>query len=202
MERKKVSVLFAEKNGNYSKLNFVDLWDIERDAMKFNGDLPVIAHPPCNLWGRFALINYKRYGGEHNKPRSDGGKFLFALDCMRKNGGVLEHPAYSYAWDEYDLLKPKHKKGWARASEREWVCEVYQSVYGHLARKRTWLIYCGNKEPFELDWSTQDGIMQIGGCDNKRGRSRNKKTISKKDAIFTPVLFMNELIRLALWSAD
>lgn len=85
----------------------------------------------------FAALNFKLYGGEHNRPGNDGGCFKSALSAVRTCGGVLEHPASSKAWSAFGLLRPSGL-GWNRASETEWVCEVWQSAYGHAARKRTW----------------------------------------------------------------
>lgn len=193
-----VSILFAEKDGPYSKVSNVDIWDISRDARGYNGNNPCVAHPPCQLWGRFAIINYKRWGGEHNKPKNDGGCFKSALDNVRRCGGVLEHPALTYAWVEYGLKKPQGNF-WVKIAEKEWVCQVYQSAYGHLANKKTWLFYCGGIEPFGLKWGKKEGTHQIGFYD-QRGKSRNKPTISGKKASETPEEFRDELIKLAIHS--
>jgi hypothetical protein len=88
-----IAALFVESSGCYSNLSHVDIWDKERDARKYRGTYPVVAHPPCQLWGNMAPINYNRWGGEHNKPGNDGGCFESALNSVRKWGGVLEHPA-------------------------------------------------------------------------------------------------------------
>lgn len=193
-----IAALFVEKNGPYFDLPKIDPWDISRDARKYTGPFPVIAHPPCQLWGKFAKINYLRWGGEHNRPGNDEGCFKSALESVRKFNGVLEHPAFSYAWEKFDLKKPK-QLGWNEMNENEWVCEVWQSAYGHLARKRTWLFYRGISKPFELNWDRKPGSHQIGFRD-QRGKNKNKPTLSGKKASATPVNFRNELIRLALHS--
>ena len=91
--------------------------------MSKEGSNPVVCHPPCQLWGKMAIINYIRWGGEHNKPKNDGGRFKFALDTVNRCGGVLEHPAGSYAWSEFGLIKPI-KKQWIK-SGIGWTCEVF-----------------------------------------------------------------------------
>ena len=41
-----ISALFVQKHGAYYGLKNVDPWDEERDARKYAGPNPVIAHPP------------------------------------------------------------------------------------------------------------------------------------------------------------
>ena len=189
-----VAALFVQEDGCYSDKSLFDAWPERRDARKYNGNLPVIAHPPCQLWGKMARVNYARWGGDHNKPGNDGGCFKSALDSVNRCGGVLEHPAGSYAWDEFGLRKPSKFK-WER-SGNGWVCEVWQSAYGHKANKATWLYFVGKEKPFDLDWSRPKGSHQIGFQD-KRGKESNKPTLSKREANATPALFKEILIRLA-----
>ena len=47
-----VAVLFARADSNYKQLPECDVWDAERDARKWPGGCPVVAHPPCRAWGR------------------------------------------------------------------------------------------------------------------------------------------------------
>ena len=193
---KKVAALFVASDGPYSTMPGVDAWDIERDARLYPGPHPVVAHPPCQLWGKFAKINYLRWGGQHNKPGNDGGCFLSALQSVRTYGGVIEHPGSSYAWSAYGLSKPRPNVGWIQISNSEWVCEVFQSMYGHLATKRTWLFYCGRNKPIQLIWGKKIGTHQIGFYD-QRGKDRNKPTISGKKASETPKLFAKILVDIA-----
>ena len=111
---------------------------------------------------------------------------------------MLEHPAQTYAWSQYGLTKPV-KNQWVK-STNGWVCEVWQSAYGHLANKKTWLYYVGPQKPFDLNWSRPIGSHQIGFPD-QRGRSKNKPTLNKKMANATPILFAKTLISLALYSS-
>lgn len=195
IDMKRIAVLFADPKGIYSTMPEVDLWCQDRDARTYSGALPIVAHPPCQLWGRFAKVNFARWGGEHNRPGNDGGCFASALGSVKRCGGVLEHPAFTDAWNRYGLIRPTGI-GWIPAGENEWVCEVWQSAYGHLARKRTWLLYSGVNKPFDLDWSRPEGTHQIGFHD-QRGKAANKPTISGKKASATPLLFAQELLRLA-----
>lgn len=190
--------LFVMKDSNYKTLA-LDCYDAARDAKTYTGNAPVIAHPPCQLWGKMANVNYARWGGEHNKPGNDGGCFRFALDTVNRCGGVLEHPAETYAWPAHGLQRPP-RTGWAR-SGRGWVCEVWQSAYGHRARKRTWLYCCGTDAPLQPRWERQDGTHQVGFHD-QRGKARNKPTLGKREANATPLPFAAWLIELARGCAN
>lgn len=190
-----VAALFIDPRGIYSTMPGVDCWDEARDARTYTGDLPVVAHPPCQLWGKFARVNYARWGGEHNRPGNDGGCFASALANVRRCGGVLEHPGLSYAWEAHGLPRP-YGVGWMAGDYGEYVCEVWQSAYGHKARKRTWLFYSGNK-PAELRWDRPDGTHQIGYRDYRRAVNTNKPTIGKRAASATPIDFALALLSLA-----
>ncbi|MDE2022240.1 MAG: hypothetical protein KGI71_05020 [Patescibacteria group bacterium] len=192
-----VAALYVATGGAYYGLPDVDPWDEARDARKYAGPSPVVAHPPCQLWVNFAALNYKRYGGEHNRPGNDGGCFASALASVRRWGGVLEHPAFSNAWPAHALPKPLGV-GWSSAGyvgewreRRAWVCEVWQSAYGHAARKRTWVYYVGDISPAELRWERPTGTHQVGWFD------RIKPTLSKRDASATPLAFRDALLDLA-----
>ena len=197
-----IAALFVQENGCYYGIDGVDPWPESRDARKYDGPHPVVAHPPCQLWGRFARVNYKRWGGEHNKPGNDGGCFASALISVRTVCGVLEHPADTYAWAAHELPKPKGI-GWQCindwALESEWVCEVWQSAYGHKARKRTWLFYRGQRAPLDLRWDRKPGTHWIGHYDRKIP-GNYKPGLTAKEASATPIDFRDELIKLANWS--
>lgn len=51
-----IAALFVENGGCYSGLLApvgVDAWDESRDARKYDGPHRVVAHPPCQRWGRY-----------------------------------------------------------------------------------------------------------------------------------------------------
>ncbi len=183
MNTKKIAALFVQGDGCYSEVNEVDFWDESRDARGYEGELPVVAHPPCQLWGALAAVNYARWGGDHNKPGNDGGCFASALSSVNEWNGVLEHPAKSRAFAAHGIPKPVGF-GW-QSIAGGWVCEVWQSAYGHRANKATWLYYRGESAPFELRWDRPKGTHQIGFQD-QRGKARNKPTLNKREANATP----------------
>ena len=194
-----VAALFVDPSGAYANRSGVTPWTEREDARLYRGPHPVVAHPPCNLWVNMAAVNWRRYGRQ--RPAwypggHDEGCFASALESVRQYGGVLEHPASSHAWARHGLRTPPREGGWSCAAyaNREWVCEVWQSAYGHPCRKRTWLYYCGIQEPFELDWTQVPGTHQVGWFD------RAKPTVSKRQASATPPDFADTLVRLAVWS--
>jgi hypothetical protein len=144
-----IAALFVEKDGCYFGLPNVDPWDIDRDALKYEGPYPVVAHPPCQRWGRF-------WHGSTRKPHQfklgdDGGCFMAALFAVDWYGGVLEHPADSHAWKAFSLTPPPREGGWVRSGSG-WTCCVYQGHYGHFAGKPTWLYARIQGNPPELRW--------------------------------------------------
>lgn len=190
-----IAALFVQADGCYSDIDGIDPWPETRDARLYSGPHPVIAHPPCQLWGALAAVNFARWGGEHNRPGNDGGCFASAVKSVRNYGGVLEHPAKSRAFAAHGITRPI-SSGWNKIGAKEWVCEVWQSAYGHRANKATWLYYSGQSAPFDLDWTRPTGSHQIGFYD-KRGKSKNKPTLSKRESNATPPAFMDVLVRLA-----
>ena len=146
-----IAALYVETGGCYFGLAGVDPWDEARDARLYAGPWPVVAHPPCQRWGRF-------WHGSTSKPHQfklgdDGGCFQAALSAVRRFGGVLEHPADSLAWARHGLRAPERYRGWQRADMSDgWTCYVEQGHYGHSSRKPTWLYACGIGKP-ELNWS-------------------------------------------------
>ena len=45
-----------QKRGPYAGIPGVDAWGVERDATQYAGPWPIVAHPPCGPWGRYAHI--------------------------------------------------------------------------------------------------------------------------------------------------
>ena len=145
-----IAALYVDPIGCYSGLAGVDVWGEDRDARGYVGPHPVVAHPPCQRWGRF-------WHGSPRKPHqfkmgADDGCFAAALAAVRTWGGVLEHPADSHAWECFELNKPRRGHGWTAADLcGGWTCYVEQGHYGHKARKPSWLYAVGVDLP-ELDW--------------------------------------------------
>lgn len=145
-----IAALFVETDGAYFGIDGVDPWDEARDARNYAGPWPVLAHPPCQRWGRY-------WGGAPRKPHQyrlgdDGGCFFAALWAVRTFGGVLEHPKDSRAWEWFGLQEPPGGGGWWKADRMDgWTCCVEQGHYGHMSRKETWLYAVGVDLP-DLRW--------------------------------------------------
>lgn len=157
-----IAALYVETNGCYYGLPGVDPWDEHRDARRYAGPHPIVAHPPCQRWGRF-------WHGSTRKPHQyrlgyDHGCFASALSSLSRAGGVIEHPADSHAWKYFKMTPPTRFAGWCKteAPRRSvwddaaanvlhpgrlpgewWTCYVEQGHYGHMSRKPTWLLTQG-----------------------------------------------------------
>jgi len=200
-----IAALYVEPGGPYFGLPNVDPWPKERDARKYRGPWPVVAHPDCARWGRYWS------GGPSAKVRrvlgDDEGCFAAALMAVRNFGGVLEHPAHSKAFRAFGLDGPEEKRGWHCAGDGYgYVCHVEQGHYGHPARKATWLyvraIHPGQLP--QLKWGTSSGVRIEEGFHSKEERARARyagvkpvKRISQRELIHTPIPFREVLLRLA-----
>jgi hypothetical protein len=158
-----IAALFVERGGTYCGLPGVDPWDKERDARCYSGPWPVVAHPPCQRWGRFSDGGPSAPGTR--KTGDDEGCFEAALAAVRTWGGVLEHPCDSKAWRAFGIPHPKRHAGWMLAhggprSGLAWTCYVEQGHYGHFARKATWL-YCVGPRPPELIWTRGEQRLPV-----------------------------------------
>lgn len=136
-----VAALYVEPDGAYIGVPGVDPWDEARDARKYEGPHPVVAHPPCQRWGRF-------WHGSTRKPHQftlgdDDGCFAAAWASIRAHGGVIEHPCDSHAWAHFGINRPPRSGGWVADGFGGWTCCVYQGNYGHFAGKPTWLVVHG-----------------------------------------------------------
>lgn len=134
---KNFAVLYARKNSIYHTLPGADVFDFERNALTFSYNLPVIAHPPCRLFGKLKQFS--------KAPVAEKLLAYHALECVKNCGGVLEHPAYSSLWSEKSLPLP----GVPFKKNEGFTLPILQSWFGHKAPKSTWL-YIHGVSPGEL----------------------------------------------------
>lgn len=156
-----IAALYVVDGGVYCGLDGVDPWPAARDARGYAGPWPVVAHPPCERWGRYW------FGGPSAPVRltkgDDDGCFAAALAAVRRWGGVLEHPEASAAWRAFGLVPPPKSGGWFPAGDFVgWTCCVEQGHYGHRARKATWLYYVGDPAALPaLAWGPATGKVRV-----------------------------------------
>lgn len=205
----RVAALYVETGGCYYGLPDVDPWDEARDARLYGGPYPVVAHPPCERWGRY-------WGGSPTTwPRlklgDDGGCFEAALTAVRRYGGIIEHPEGSHAWRRFHLNTPPRTGGWIVADFiGGWTCCVEQGAYGHAARKATWLYVHGvhGTDLPSLLWGRAEGdfVAFEDGYHSAAERAAAKKRAVKKGVIerltkrqraATPIPFRDLLLSIA-----
>lgn len=188
-----ISVLYIDPKGVYADAG-LDLWGLpDRDARYYVGPNPVIAHPPCGRWCKYAPVNQARYG---HAIGDDGECFNHALWAVRECGGVLEHPASSIAFRHFTLPRPDFHGGWTEPDEYGGrSCHVEQGQYGHPARKGTWLYAVGACFP-DLRWGrgpSPEAWVGFGDHANVKGKRR----LSPKEGAATPAKFRDLLISIA-----
>lgn len=198
-----IAALFVEETGVYANQPGVDPWDVKRDARFYEGPHAVIAHPPCQRWGRYWS------GGPSARVRralgDDGGCFESALASVRLWGGVLEHPEASHAWRAHNLNAPPRAGGWVAADFcGGWTCCVEQGHYGHPARKATWLYVFGVELP-ELKWGPCADRARLdegfhSTAERRAARAAGQlptRRLSARENLATPVAFRDVLIEMA-----
>jgi hypothetical protein len=198
----KIAALYVAKDGCYFGLPSVEPWDAGRDARLYAGPHPVVAHPPCERWGRY-------HGGSPTtfprlKKGDDKGCFAAALAAVRRWHGVLEHPEASHAWSAFGLNAPPKCGGWVVADfEGGWTCCIEQGAYGHQARKATWLYAYAVDLP-SLKWGSAEGafVKLDDGFHSAEERRLAVKTgacqrLSHKARAATPEPFRDLLISIA-----
>lgn len=202
-----VAALYVSRKGPYWDDPRCDCWDAERDARLYDGPLPVVAHPPCERWGRYwhGGPNSTKYPRERKRKGDDGGCFAAALAAVRRFGGVLEHPADSAAWDAFGLIRPPFSGGWWSSGIEDggWTCRVEQGHYGHRARKGTWLYAHGVTELPSLIWGPSNATAKLDdGFHSAEERasaagSDQVERLSKLERLATPPTFAELLISIA-----
>ena len=205
-----IAALYVETGGSYYGLPGVDPWDEVRDARRYAGPHPVVAHPPCQRWGKLwaGSPSHIARTGQRKIKGDDAGCFRAALDAVRKWGGVIEHPWGSWAWPRHNLNTPPRNGGWITADfYGGWTCCVEQGRYGHYARKPTLLLAYGIPMANlpDLEWGTSEAEFPQWAID-KYGLAKCKRIgelsfkgggTDSSPRIGTPVEFRDLLISMA-----
>jgi hypothetical protein len=193
---KPVAALFVRADSVYKTMRGVDCWDIERDARKWPGGCPVVAHPPCRAWGRLRHFA---------KPRPDEKDLApWAVDQVRRFGGVLEHPAGSTLWAACSLPAPGRFDALGG-----FTVGIHQHWWGHRAEKATFLYVVGISPqdlpefPMRLDEPTHVIAMDkrpgrgIAGERLRKGMPGWRPEVSKPEREHTPLPLATWLVELA-----
>lgn len=186
-----IAALYIDPRGPYVGRPNVDAWDRTRDARRYAGPWPVVAHPPC---GTYSVLRHLHRGG--------GGEAEcgpIAVEQVRRWGGVLEQPAHSRLWARCALPVPRglpDAHGYAEV--------VSQLAWGHVANKRTWLYLVGVDRELVCSTIRTGGVAThwvAGRRHDTRFASNNVpegiKVCSARQARRTPPAFAEWLIMLA-----
>jgi hypothetical protein len=113
----RVAALWVATGGVYTRFgNQVEVWDLAANARRYHGLAPIVAHPPCGPWGKYA--------SRSRESKVDG---LLALYMLHWYGGVVEQPASS------KLFRYQCPCAWRTTGP--------QSSWGHRAEKQTHLLW-------------------------------------------------------------
>lgn len=174
-----ISVLCARPDSVYKNIPGLDVYDKERDMRNFNGNNPIIAHPPCRAYGRLRHFA--------NPEKGERQLSVKCLRHIRNNGGVLEHPYSSILWKKCNL--PNNGKtdkygGITLVIDQHW--------FGHKAKKSTKLYIVGltyndlPEIPMDLDYP--EYVVA------RHSNSQHNKEITKSEREHTPIMLANFLI--------
>jgi hypothetical protein len=190
---KSVAVLFARADSVYKTLPGCDVYDMERDAHTFAGGMPVVAHPPCRAWGRLRHFA---------KPRGNEKALAhFAVEQVRRYGGVLEHPESSTLWPAAGLPAPGQRDEFGG-----WTLPIHQFWWGHPAQKRT-LLYIVGCEPsgipsMPMKLGLSDCVIRLDkrrpdGSHIRKGDPDWRRPLNSAEREHTPPALADWLVELA-----
>lgn len=178
-----IAVLFARADSVYKKIPGCDVWDLRRNATTWPGGSPVVAHPPCALWGRL-----KHFATDRPGEKELG---LWAVRMVREFGGVLEHPAGSDLWPVAGLPVPGARDSWGG-----FTFAAPQMWFGHKAEKasRFYIVGCSPGDlppvPFVLGEASH-----VIAQSSRRQKLRLRPEVTKAEREHTP-------LALALWLVE
>ena len=181
----RVAALFISKDSIYKTLPGVDCYDADRDALTFDGGCPVVAHPPCRLWGTLKHFC--------TAPITEKELAIWSIEQVRNCGGVLEHPAFSSLWCGARLPLPDgfpDKYG-------GYTLQIDQFHWGHQARKRTWLYIVGCKRVELPLLPRREGEPTHTVTTSKRRIGPRLPEMKNRERSSTPIDFAKWLVKVA-----
>ncbi len=114
-----VATLWVAEDSVYKLLPNTDCWDEPRDANRYTGPCPIVAHPPCGPWGKL------RWRSQESPSHG-----INAMALVHRYGGIVEHPVGSSLFREHGRVGAL-------------VLKVNQNDWGHPALKPTLLYLWG-----------------------------------------------------------
>jgi hypothetical protein len=187
---REVAVLFARADSVYKELPWTDVWDIHRDATRWPGGSPVVAHPPCRAWASLRHCA---------KPRAGEKDLAFlAIGHVRRYGGVLEHPQLSTLWKGASLPEVGRRDeygGWTLIVDQQW--------FGHRARKRTklYIVGCSPQQLPTMPMVLGEATHTVGLWSG-RDKQKARPSIRKSEFEATPREFAIWLCEVARRAGD
>lgn len=180
-----IAVLFARADSVYKTIPGCDVYDAERNALTWPGGCPAVAHPPCRAWASLRHCAKPRPG--------ERDLALWAIEQLRRWGGVLEHPHRSTLWPVAGLPEPGRVDAFGG-----WTLTIDQNWWGHRAQKRTRLYVVGC-EPSDIpDMPLRLGVAtHTVGLWSGRNRATCRPSIAKREYEATPPALANWLVDLA-----
>lgn len=177
-----IAALFVRRDSVYKLMAGVDAWDDERDALKYEGSDPIVAHPPCRLFGRLHTFA--------KAEESERGLAYFAIGLARRNGGVVEHPAHSRLW--HDMGLPTPQGGVDRFGGH--TVALNQFAFGHKALKPTWLyvVRCEALPTMPVDYGAPAYCIA-----SSRANKGRLKHVTHAEREHTPSAFAAWLVEVA-----
>lgn len=182
-----VAALFVRRDSVYKGMPGVDCYDVERDALTWPGGCPVVAHPPCRLWGRLRSL------ARCADPDAERDLGRWAVHQVQRWGGVLEHPAFSGLWSDRRLPRP----GDGLDDHGGRTVGILQYDWGHRAAKPTWIYVVGTYPAVD--------VLRLGepthtiGWSSRRlsDGSRARSGVSKRENEATPPALAEWLVATA-----
>ncbi|MEN2434955.1 hypothetical protein AAH994_06045 [Weeksellaceae bacterium A-14] len=159
-----IPVLFCDSDSVYKNFPECDVYDLSRDAFTYYGNYPLICHPPCRLFSRLRAFS--------RADKKEKQCAFFALEKVRRYGGILEHPRSSTLWKNggFNLDGSVDRYGGFLRS-------VNLSWFGFQCEKKTMLYFCGlspkDLPPFPMSLiPPEKKISELG--QNKRSATPEK----------------------------
>jgi len=186
----RVAALFVRADSVYKTLPDVECYDAERDARTWPGGCPAVAHPPCRTWGGLKAFVKSAPADEH-----DLGPW--AIDQVRRWGGVVEHPKSSTLYRDCGCgLIDGVPDQWGG-----WTLVVDQFHWGHKARKPTRLYIVGTRDVPPMphrDGQPTHNLSRLSRTkENRQAKGPHLPELSAKAREATPIAFAVWLVELA-----